>query len=464
MRQIVKNLVICLFNYWGGFLLRFLSYHFPQSSFCGRVQVGCRGYLSSTLLPALTCSYSELLFYISSFYISPTADYYVSGNTFSGVSRRVSSLFSLHNLVVDVDCHDDTCCDPFSSSTLLSRLEHSFWNISIPMPTSVVFTGRGFQFWWNIEGISEKFKPFYEETIDFFCTSLDAFLEEGCLEDFSMFHVDHAASRNILGYFRLPGTWNTKSKTKVTYDIIGPSYKLMDLFHTIKEEKSQLPPKKVVPLTKRTSNHHDFLSIAEQRASALFSLRSLRDENMGAEERNNLSFIFYNSLVTCYGHEVAYGRMLTFNQGFKQPMTERELDSVISTAKKKGGYHYSTAKMVEFLHITAEEQAVLHLHHNHSTYLTKQEKTAVQNYTKKQERNKNIISLYEQGKNLTEISGILGISLPTISKVLKENKDTDQGYQKKKALELLQTNTNYKEIAEICHCSVRTIQRLAKQA
>lgn len=441
----------------------FLSHQFPVSSFGGRIQVGCCGHRSSGVVPALTCDYGSLSSCLATFSFSSRCDYYLSVNAVSGVKRCISSLFSLHNLVIDLDCHGDLpffSCDEMIDA-LLWRLDHSVFSVLMPVPTSVVRTGRGLQLWWGITGVSAKLKTFYDELLDYYISCLSLILRAGCLEDFSMFSVDTGASKNAVGYFRMPCTWNTKSNSIVTYTLMAETYDLMDLFHDMKAllEEEVVIEASGEDVSRSLSSGGDYVELAHSRVHLYEQLRDFRFSSIGNEERNNFCFMVYNAFAPCYGHQVAYSKMQQFNTGFLEPMVESELKTVISSAKRKGGYHYSMEKIIQFLHITEEEMALLHVVSYTSVYLPKKKQKVVQTLTKKQMRNESLLALYDAGNSAQSIAKELELSVPTVANVLKEHGRSHKSSRKEEILALQKSGKTNAEIAQICNCSMRTVQR-----
>lgn len=444
----------------------FFSLHFPDSGFDGRLQIGCKRADSSSLIPAMTFDYSNWNSALENFVFYRSMDYYVSVNSVSGVLRQCESLFSLHNFVIDLDCHDLE----YSSSMgelcedLLWRLEHDLFGTVITKPTSVVFTGRGLQLWWAIEGISGKFISFFRELLDFYILSIKECLNSSILDDFSMFQVDEVASKNVVGYFRIPGTTNTKVNTMVTYFSSGQRYVLMDLFHLMKEWKEDVAENET--LDQSEGHKVKFLPVSDQlfflekRVSAIFKLRDLRDYEIGCEQRNNFTFMLYNSLVPYCGHVTSFEKLKGFNSGFKEPLTEHELNGVIVTAKKKGGYQYTHESFVDFFGITSEEAALIGFEADSLTRINKKGQNKVQVLVRKNARNAEILRLFQEGYSILKISRTLKVSAPTISKVLKENDRKVVSYTKEDILQLYHSGLKSKEIAEKYHCSDRTVRRV----
>lgn len=446
-------------------LLLFLERHFPVSEFNGRLQLGYYGQSSGAVLPVFTCAYDCLSSCVVDFIFYPNVDYYISVNAVSGVQRCSSALFSLHNLVIDIDCHERLSVDrlDFFIDLLLQRFDYSLFDVGIPVPTTVVKTGRGLQLWWSITGISAKFKPFYDEVLDYYLASLSDFLVDGLLEDFSMFQVDVGASKNVVGYFRLPCTVNTKTNTFVTYTVRAGTYELMDLFQQMKsfqvEEHLEQKPVSRSSSSAGTPVRRDYLDLAHQRETLYYNLREMRNASLGLEERNNFCFMIYNAFAPCYGHDVAFGKMQQFNAGFQQPLSLRELNVVISSAKDKGGYQYTTRKIVEFLHISAEEEAQLGMTDVELGYLNKRMQKQLRNLSKKDLRNEEVLQLYDGGKTAQSIATVCGLSINTVKKILVDHGRSHKASRKEQILALHREGKSLEEIALLCGCSVKTVRR-----
>lgn len=465
----ILSLICLFFKAWGVWFLSvlslFLDRHFPVSDFNGRLQVGSHGQFVGAILPVFTCDYDCLCSSFSDFIFYPHVDYYISVNAVSGVQRHSSDLFALHNIVIDIDCHSSmslTSRDVLLD-LLLDRFEHSIFNFALAVPTSIVKTGRGIQLWWSIRGISAKFKPFYDEVLDYYIASLSEVLVDGALEDFSMFQVDVGASKNVVGYFRLPGTMNTKTNTLVTYTACAGTYELMELFTQMKYCQAEKPLKlqevdlaqsKVCSMFSR-----DYVDLAHQRVDMYYKLRDMRDATVGVEERNNFCFMVYNAFAPCYGHDVSFGKMQQFNAGFQEPLSNRELNVVISSAKDKGGYQYTTRKIVEFLHISTEEEQQLGLADTDLGYLNKRKQKQVRNLTKKDQRNEAVLNLYDSGKTAQSIAKECNLSINTVKKILVEHGRSHKTSRKEQILALQEDGKSLEEIAQICGCSVKTVRR-----
>ena len=160
------------------------------------------------------------------------------------------------------------------------------------------------------------------------------------------------------------------------------------------------------------------------RVLQLVKLRNLRNNEVGSETRNNLCFSVYNALRMAYDHEEAMDRLRAYNSGFKEPMTETELEHTVCTAARKGGYKYTNARLIEFLEITPEEQDAIGLHPFTGVYKpwghTKPNATrdAVRKALRS-DRDSKVIAMHQEGVSQAETARILGISRNTVAKILR---------------------------------------------
>ena len=163
----------------------------------------------------------------------------------------------------------------------------------------------------------------------------------------------------------------------------------------------------------------------------LIKLRNLRDNEIGAETRNNLCFAVYNALRMSFDHEEAMSPLKAYNSGFKQPMTDSELADTVCSAVRKNGYKYTNAKLIELLEITPEEQDAIGLHPFTGVY--KPWNHAKPNATRdavrkarKDGRDGQIIAMHRQGISQAETARQLKISRNTVAKVLKDWREAVQ--------------------------------------
>ena len=404
-----------------------LDIHFGDHSFNGRVFIGHRKN-GGGIYTMTARSLSDLRQYILLIHASQRLDYYITANTVSGTNRAIDGLFGLQNIVIDIDCHDKDADAPALVQTFLWRIERDLWSDgTLPRPNSIVRTGRGVQLWWAIKPCHASCRYHYDQIKIGMMNLIDSMLDE--YSEMDGLQVDRGASGNPVGYFRLPCTYNTAAKRYSTLQVLHSepydTHALWERISAFKPSERISEPQSDIPMQRGDLIVlHNNYSTGANRVMQLIKLRNLRDNAVGAETRNNLCFSVYNALRMSYDHEEAMERLRAYNSGFKQPMSENELQRTICSAEKKGGYKYTNAKLIEFLKITPEEQDAIGLHPFNGVYKpwSHAKPNATRDAVRKARRNgrdSQIITLYRDGISQAEISRRMGISRNTVGKVVK---------------------------------------------
>jgi len=407
---------------------QWLSIHFGDLSFNGRVFIGHRK-RGGGVYTMTARSLTELRPYVLMVHASQRLDYYITANTVNGTQRNLDGLFGLQNIVIDVDCHDPEADAPALVQAFLWRAQRDLWNTdAIPCPNSIVRTGRGVQLWWAIKPCHASCRFYYDKIKTTIMDHVGAMLAE--YSELDGLEVDRAASSNPVGYYRLPCTYNTTAGKYGTLQILrterydthelaelaGPELDVIDEKH----DRIHVPMQDTDIIVL-----HNYYSVGLNRVMQLIKLRNLRDNEVGRETRNNLCFAVYNSLRMSFDHDEAMERLWAYNAGFKSPMTERELEHTICAAKRKGGYKYSNAKLIELLDITLEEQNAIGLHPFTGQYRpwSHSKPNASRDAARKalrDDRDHKVISMYQNGISQAETARQLGISRNTVARILKD--------------------------------------------
>ena len=410
---------------------QWLDIHFGDHSFNGRVFIGHRKRGGGIYTMAVR-SLVDLRQYVMLIHASQRMDYYITANSVSGTSRNLSGLFGLQNIVIDVDCHEDDADVVALVQAFLWRADRDLWGTGeLPRPNSIVRTGRGVQLWWAIKPCHASCRKHYNNVKTGIMDRISVMLGEYG-EELNGLDIDRGASSNAVGYFRMPCTYNTAAKKYGSLQILHEErYDLHDLAHITPLPESALPkvPEKAVPMQKcDLIVLHNAYSTGANRVLQLIKLRNFRNNDVGAETRNNLCFSVYNALRMSFDHEEAMMRLRAYNDGFKQPMTEKELEHTICSAKAKNGYKYTNAKLIEFLEITQEEQDAIGLHPFTGKYRpwSHAKPNATRDAVRKarrEDRDGKIISMHREGVSQAETARTLGISRNTVARVIRDWKE-----------------------------------------
>ena len=385
-------------------------------------------------------------------------NYYITTNGFTGTPGRIQqNLFSLNNIVIDIDCHSKSLTPGLLDQQLdhLVQLMVHDWvdDIDLLMPNAVVRTGRGLQFWWFHESLSARSNKWtWESTAKKLATQIDRLMhqhqpQEGILDDFSKIQVDFNASGASSGVFRLPGTMNVTAKKRATVQLISKQrLTLQDLKEFNKSHKN---PRKPLYANKPG----DYSNWAKQMLSKVEALRIMRDAEAGEETRNNYCLVYYSLLQTArYGLEEAEQKIREFNDLFKEPLTERELQNTLVSARRKF-YKLSNKAIKSILGITLSEEDALDL-------LPKKE----QQKRAKAARDRAVIKYYRANKSMKEIGELTGLSQPTIRKILAKKQETSRtDIRDNKVMDLKEKGYTGEEIAKKLHISISTVWRIFKK-
>lgn len=412
---------------------QWLDIHFGDQSFNGRVFIGHRKH-GGGIYTMTARSLSELRQYVMLIHASQRLDYYITANTVSGTNRTMDGLFGLQNIVIDVDCHSQGVNASELVQAFLWRAERDMWSGGdLPRPNSVVRTGRGVQLWWAIKPCHASCRYHYDQIKTGLMDHIEALLSE--YSELDGLEVDRGASSNPVGYFRLPCTYNTVAKRYGALQVLHSdrydTHELAGYISPLPSKKRDTQPTQGVAMQKcDLIVLHNAHSTGANRVAQLIKLRNLRNNEVGAETRNNLCFSVYNALRMSFDHDEAMERLRAYNSGFKQPMTDAELKHTVCSAMRKGGYKYTNAKLIELLDITEDEQDAIGLHPFTGRYkpYSHAKPNATRDAVRKARRDgrdSKILELHQGGISQAEIARQLGISRNTVARVLRVQKDLE---------------------------------------
>lgn len=459
-------------------VLDWYRHHFAPGGFHGRHQLGFRKAGERGIWPLCTGDYEQLRDFLESMHLSSKLDYYITANSFSGVERKGELLFSLNNFVVDIDMHSEKCLDEFDDynttedvlDDLIFRLECDLFSCGAPSPTATIYTGRGVQLWWHITPISVKCETWYREIHRTLILAIKDVIGE--YFDEGLFEVDGGASQNEAGYFRLPGTMNTLvAKPVIIKNSSSETHNTHEMIKWAKtwKEDNIVPASPPPPTADFSGKYKDsdvyimknLYTTGFFRVRQMIQLRLLRDNDVGAETRNNMCFIVYNALLPAVGHDKAWDKLLAFNSGFKQPMTEKELHQTVDTAQKKNGYKYKNDTLISFLGVTPAEQDAIGLYPTTKPFspfskVTPNASQREASKTIKEDRNAKIAVLSRVGYSKSEIARQLHLNRDTVASVLSSDSSppTTQYDAAVKLFERGETNPSVEKNLGVCRRTV----------
>lgn len=408
---------------------------------------------------------------------------YLSVSTFKNASRRKEwNVKEVKRLYVDMDAHDNPI--DLDDAKLLSdyMIENWFDDEYLPEPNYVVFSGRGLQVLFTLDGCDNvsEWKQ-YQTALLNTCQKLLEELKHHSLSEASVVALEHDLSLDMLKdatrVLRVPDTTNLKQnvEAKLLCSDEDHAYTLHELnttftafssdnLGTIEEKKSNKKTKSEpternvdmsnIDMDDKQIVDPNFLKIIENtikpRLFDLETLIRLRNEaGINGGYRNNLIAIYIPTLVSCgYKNEDVIKEAHRINSLFNKPLKRAEVNDWLNSCLTKkevvdvGGkksvmrvyYRFYTNTIIEKLQITKEEQEALHVlcseqikkKRNREKNKDKQNANRREAYAKKtadkrkekEERNNRIHELSANGMSVRQISKKLGVSVGTVSKVL----------------------------------------------
>lgn len=291
--------------------------------------------------------------WLSRMHVSANADYYITKAQFKAAQTwDTDELFALNAIWVDIDAHEkaSNCPNPEDALSLLSQgLE--IWT-ELPEPNIVVYSGRGFHLIWLIGQCAASLGFMASEISKHIGNAIQNLLTDLQIIGYS---VDSGYCSNIAGLTRIPGTFNTHANNYCTCEIrhsvrmsLVEEYKDLQ-FYSKKSIATSEPCHRYMPTSAQDAG--------SRRVDALLKLIGLR-ENWEGYRDHFLLILFSACQMAGYSNEEALRLALKANTQLKPALSEREVQSLLSTAAKKY-YKMKNAYIVEKLNLTADEQAAI---------------------------------------------------------------------------------------------------------
>lgn len=399
------------------------------------------------------------------FYLGKRDVYICKNGMKKSGSWKKNNLSTLHNIVIDIDCHDDMIpLDGVKSSAVLLvdllRSENIF-------PNFINITGRGMQIWFFVEPLPMSMEEYYTavaqklvDRITGILHSIPAYLKEHKLRMsakqynsynlLKKFSVDTAASLNTAGLVRFPGSYNTRVGRYGVFCYLHDSrIDILDEFFYWSDDLSadQQPSeeKKITDKKEYTTNKKNPVSnrqIAKNRGSKIqgrsfvkngvYEFTDIR-ENMihhliemrreNGESTNGMRDLYMLILTSAYvstdqPEEDTLAAMRKLNHVFDTPMNWNTVLKFMSTARRKK-YFYSNAKIIAVLQMTEEEQRALCFYSEGIGEDSADEYRARR--IRRIARNEQIIEMYQSGATQVEIAKEMDVAQSTVCRVLNKN-------------------------------------------
>lgn len=291
--------------------------------------------------------------WLSRMHVSTDADYYITKAQFKTAQTWDSSeLFTLNAIWVDIDAHSET--PSFAEvERMRTLLIHALPELAgIPVPNIIIYSGRGFHLLWLIEQCAAELAFMHRAVSHYYGEAIRDLIAGFKITKYS---VDGSYGANVSGLTRIPGTFNTHSKTYCTYEIIHRRRILLtEQYDTVeyRSGKGTVDSKRCCQFASSAVQ-----AAGERRVNALLKLLKLRSKWEGYRDYF-LLILFSAYQMAGYSNEDSVRLTLEANTELEPSLSEREVRSLLSTAMKKH-YKMGNTYIVDTLGLTADEQTAI---------------------------------------------------------------------------------------------------------
>ena len=152
----------------------------------------------------------------SEMYVSTRMNYYYGKAQHHGnATWGTDSVFAYNTIGVDIDDHSGAAHE--NSQNIIDMVIYALADKNIPEPNIIENSGRGYHLVWLLEQMPACFEGMVRKVASYYAKSVKSLLNEYGISNYT---VDNGHSSNIAGLTRIPGTFNTKSGTYATYELL----------------------------------------------------------------------------------------------------------------------------------------------------------------------------------------------------------------------------------------------------
>ena len=311
-------------------------------------------------------------------------DVFFSQNTFYRKARRIETIRQLRSLYVDLDFYIFN----YNPEWILGKLEHEFYQQTIPEPNLIIFSGQGIVLIWMIEPVPYKALPLWQA------------VQNHLIKELKPLGGDPKAA-DAARVFRIAGSTSSKNGNEVSVNYRHDyRYTLRDIQYDYLPELTPKPDKPKRGRKKKVIHLFNVYSLHAARLKDLAKLVELRQGEM--EGYREIVLFLYRYWSCCFTGDAqeALVQTLDFNQTFTRPLSKKEATKATKSAQKAwtakndaeanerakamgypgAGYRISNAKLISWLGITEDEQRHM------STIIGPKEKRARDLRSKEQQR------------------------------------------------------------------------------
>lgn len=409
--------------------------------------------------------------------------YYISRNGYFwdkiNKENGESCLFTLDNIVIDIDNHDIPAEDVKREvDRLIYWLRSDEYQYSMLSCYDIVRSGRGCHLWvhldtmyagkpeWTTNRNMDLYKAVAERLADI--------LRKIIKEEQIALDVDFKASVSPYFLIRVPFTYNQKTGVKSSVEY-GNYYRYTqsDLEEWLEETaewevpKEQTAPKKPkVAATEQEQGQKEYAVYCEpnEKFRSLDKKQMLFIEWLVKEcngdvtgRRNNLIWVYYNQCCAVLGdRKQALARTLRLNSSFKQPQSENEIRQEIKSVDKVGYYPLTQLKFLENIEATPEERKEWRV-------FSARDKERENARTAKEQRDSDILEYHSLGLTIKQIAERLNICEKTVKNVLKRKNPNEKAERDTMVLSMYKQGMSISDISSDTGLSYKTVKSIIEK-
>ena len=342
-------------------------------------------------------------------YFSSNTPYYTTKNSFFADIRRNDTLFSLDNIVVDVDNHANGSARErdYEVQRLLFALDNDYEG-KMP-PYNYTKTGRGVHLWLPLQSFSSKLALNYKLAAKGISDIVTACIQNNNIA----LEVDTGNSLNASALVRLPFTYNASSRTYSEYIHRTDERLSLDELQEIGALYIEAPT-----ATARTecasTDWQEYAPLHRKRINFIEEL--IKQGRIQQGRRRYTLFMLYNSTVQLtQSTEAAAAAIHKANAQLDEPLQEAELESIARYISNRRGYRsqvigldYKKVDFLCFLECDVTERLM------YQNMPTAKEREREAKREAKHERNARIQELKRRGYTQAEVSAEIQCSLRTV--------------------------------------------------
>lgn len=350
-------------------------------------------------------------------------DIYICANGMKTPFRRgIDNLINIQNLVIDIDSHDSSLTIE-ELNAHIEKFEKKLTKKLMVKPNLICRTSRGIHLWYFLEPCHVSLSKICLSVIDMLCTHIGEIMTE--LNETEL-TIDKASSIKLNGLFRLPYSYNTKAKrwsectmlhedlqdiNKFRKKLLRKGYKSDYFVDYSGKTKKKCGNKKIHAGKYKFSpkiNTNDYTPCLIHRKMFMEHLFKTRDGKIGS--RDLMIFAMYSTLIGLMDRDDAQAYCKELNEIFEEPLSYSKLCEIFNDIDRKH-YKFTVHRFLDLINATDEERAWYHK-------LSVKEERKKARHKAKDERNRRVKELHEQGFTIVAISKEMNLSRPTIYNIL----------------------------------------------